>query len=63
MIPPIWFVELARINQANMKRIQMNNSVSNNNNNDFVDNIVQSIGAQKLNISISAVSIRISLAV
>lgn len=53
MIPPIWFVELTRINQANSRRMQLNISLTSN---DFVEDIVQTLGANKLPINISAVS-------
>lgn len=55
MIPPIWFVELTRINQANLRRMQLNSSAITSN--ELVENIVQTLGADKLPINISAVSV------
>lgn len=54
MIPPIWFVELTRISQANSRRMQLNISSTSN---DFVENLVQTFGADKLPININAVNV------
>jgi len=47
MIPPIWFVELTRIQQANSRR----HLFSNESTYDLVENIVQTFGADQLQIN------------